>query len=140
MSIDFDDTTGLFDRWLSPWRGHRQRIEHHGPRELPLDQQLDAVRRRDERIAELNRPPEPAGIVEQVLGAVAEAVGLVGKAKAAAFLREQLAHGPVAATEIERRAKTAGITRTALRRGRNALKIKPRKVGNAWFWALPAES
>jgi hypothetical protein len=61
----YDDTAGLFDRWLAPLRGarQRQRSEWHGPQfqghELPLDQQLDAVARRDRRLAELNRAPEP---------------------------------------------------------------------------------
>jgi hypothetical protein len=65
---------------------------------------------------------------------------VIDRAKAAAFLREQLAAGPVSTVEIERRAKGAGITKTVLRKGPNALGIKPQKIGNAWFWALPAES
>jgi hypothetical protein len=44
------------------------------------------------------------------------------------------------ATEIERRATDAGISKTALRLARNALRIKPQKIGRASFWGLTAES
>jgi hypothetical protein len=60
---DFDDKAGLLDRMLAgpAHRLGRQAPEHHPSmprfqgRELPLDQQLDAVRRRDQRMAALNR-------------------------------------------------------------------------------------
>jgi hypothetical protein len=79
------------------------------------------------------------GTVEAV-AAVTDALTLVGRARGMAFLRVQLAAGPLPATEIERRAKAAGVTPSALRKGRNALGIKPQKIGRAWVWALPVES
>jgi hypothetical protein len=66
---DYDQTAGLLDRWLAPLRSHRQRQrpEHYGPRfegrQLPLDVQLDAVRRREERLRALNAPPVVADLL-----------------------------------------------------------------------------
>ena len=158
MEIErIDGLDDLLDRFLTGGRSthQRQRPEFHGPRHtrimLPVDQQLQAMRRREERLRAANAPPPEPGIVEKAVGtiaAVAVAVTdtvtavlpLVGKARAVAFLREHLAGGARPAAQMERLAREAGISATALRRGRNALKIKPQKVGNAWFWSLPAGS
>jgi hypothetical protein len=78
-----------------------------------------------------------ADVVADAAAAVVEAVSLTGKAKAMAFLREQLANGPLPMLEVERRALAAGVTKSALRKGRNALKIKPRFTGYCWMWELP---
>jgi hypothetical protein len=116
--IDYDSTDGLFDRML---RGGQQRPrdcrparEWHGPRfighELPLDQQLDAVRRRDDRIRVLNRPQPAPGLLAKVAdavvgmaGAAVDAVSLKGKAKAAAWLTEQLALTWISQTSLVHR-------------------------------------
>jgi hypothetical protein len=111
MSIDYDDTTGLFDRWLSPWRGCRQRIEHHGPRELPIDQQLDAVRRRDARIRELNAPPVVGDLLPGPIAAPEPVPALTPRERATAFLRDLLGKGPVAALEVQRLAANRRSTR-----------------------------
>jgi hypothetical protein len=65
---DFDDKAGLLDRMLAgpAHRLGRQAPEHHPSmprfqgRELPLDQQLDAVRRRDARMHAGIEPTGPA--------------------------------------------------------------------------------
>jgi putative DNA primase/helicase len=60
-------------------------------------------------------------------------------AEAIEFLTKTLAHGSVGAAEVQRDAHSAGITPKALRRAREALRIKPEKAGfeRGWVWALP---
>lgn len=55
------------------------------------------------------------------------------------FLREVLADGPVAATEVKRQAKAAGIAERTLFRARAELGVKPEKTGfrEGWMWSLP---
>ena len=58
------------------------------------------------------------------------------------FIREELAGGPLAPKEIERRAKEAGIEARTLRRARERLGIKPgtpRVEGVRYAWSLPPE-
>ncbi len=59
-------------------------------------------------------PVTVAGMVE----AVVDLVTLTGKAKAKAFLGEQLRYSAMPATVIAERAREAGVTATALRRGK----------------------
>jgi 5S rRNA maturation endonuclease (ribonuclease M5) len=58
---------------------------------------------------------------------------------AADFLREVLDAGPLAAKEVQRQAAAADIAPRTLRRAREQLGVKPRKVGigGPWVWALP---
>lgn len=59
------------------------------------------------------------------------------------WLRELLADGPVAATEVQRRVDEAGwITVTTLRRAKERVGVvsqKARGRDGAWTWALPDE-
>lgn len=62
------------------------------------------------------------------------------------FLREMLRSGKAAVEEIHKEAKGAGIAEITLRRAKNALRVKARRISNgndghgAWFWELPAQS
>jgi len=54
---------------------------------------------------------------------------------AVAFLERTLANGPVPATEIRARARTAGISTPTLRRAKDALGLKARKTSaGPWEW------
>ena len=61
------------------------------------------------------------------------------KAEAMDFLRDALAGGPVAVSDIQRDARAAGHATKALRSAREALRIIPRKAGlkEGWVWELP---
>ena len=63
------------------------------------------------------------------------------KAEAVEFLRDELPAGPVAATEIKKRANAAGHTHKAIRMARKALGIKPTKAGfdAGWMLELPTK-
>lgn len=59
------------------------------------------------------------------------------------FLRDVLADGPVAAKEVQHRAKEAGITKATLRRAQKALDVKARHRGEGggsgrgeWIWEM----
>jgi hypothetical protein len=128
---------GVQEQHGPQWAPH----EHHGPRfqgrSLPVNDQLDAVARYNARIAELNRPKTGTGIIERAVAAVVDAVALTGRAKAMAWLTDALANGPQPARDLKRRAATAGITATALRRGRKKLKVRTYMRDRTSFWALP---
>lgn len=64
-----------------------------------------------------------------------------GTDKAADWLREVLRAGPMAAQEVERIARDAGISPKSLRRAREKLGIKPQKqgFGGGWWWSLPED-
>ena len=63
--------------------------------------------------------------------------------KAESFLLDILAAGPVATKDVEREAEEAGIAKATLRRAKQNLEIKARKLGQpgssgqAWQWVLP---
>lgn len=83
------------------------------------------------------------GTAAEILDA-AEGGGSDGGAlsEAIAFLREELAGGPLAPKEAEQRAKEAGIQLRTLRRARETLGIKPgipRVEGVRYAWSLPSE-
>jgi putative DNA primase/helicase len=61
------------------------------------------------------------------------------KAEAVEFLEATLASGPVAAADLQKDARGAGISAKALRSAREALAIKPEKAGfgEGWVWSLP---
>jgi hypothetical protein len=74
-------------------------------------------------------------------------VGRQGPARLRArdFLAEQLADGPVATAEIERRAAEQGISTRTLDRARSELGVKPRKLGQPdepgpWLLCLPKDA
>jgi hypothetical protein len=141
--INGEPVDGLFADLLRPLLGElrRQPREYHPAmprfqgRELPIDEQISAVVRRDERMTEINKPAPIT--MQTVVENVIDLVTLAGKARAKAFLWEQLRYSAMPATVIAERAMEAGITRTALRRGKKALRITSFKSGNAWFWQLP---
>jgi hypothetical protein len=53
------------------------------------------------------------------------------------FLRWILAHGEVAATEIFRRGREAGISAKALRKAQKVCGIRPVQRRRAWWWSMP---
>jgi hypothetical protein len=53
------------------------------------------------------------------------------------FLRWILAYGEVAATEIFRRGKEAGISPKALRKAQKVSGIRPVQRRRAWWWSMP---
>jgi len=71
-------------------------------------------------------------------------VPLQKREAAIVWLAEQLASGPMACLELERRATAAGIAVRTLRRGKAALAVRSVQVGGAgvlgfWAWVLPQE-
>jgi hypothetical protein len=64
------------------------------------------------------------------VSAVLEAVG---------FLRALLASGPLPAREVQRRARSAGVSTAALRRAKGRLEVASVKAGltGGWVWSLP---
>jgi archaellum biogenesis ATPase FlaH len=68
-----------------------------------------------------------------------EGRGALGEAEA--FLRDLLVDRPVASKDGLKAAREAGISEITLRRARERLGIRPRRIGfdGAWFWGLPAE-
>lgn len=99
----------------------RARTEWHGPRhqgrELPIDQQLDAMRRRDERIRELNRPPVVGDLLPGPIGAAepVPAPPVTKLERAMAWLTQALADGPLPERDVQARARIAGFTRKTLK-------------------------
>jgi hypothetical protein len=65
--------------------------------------------------------------------------GKSAKDEAMDFLRDELTHGSVAAKDVQKQAREAGISDKALRNAREALGIKPQKDGfqSGWVWKLP---
>jgi hypothetical protein len=53
------------------------------------------------------------------------------------FLRWILANGEVAATDIFRRGKEAGISPKALRKAQKVCGIRPVQRRRAWWWSMP---
>jgi hypothetical protein len=53
------------------------------------------------------------------------------------FLRWILAHGEVAATEIFRRGREAGISAKALRKAQKVCGIRPVQRRRVWWWSMP---
>jgi hypothetical protein len=53
------------------------------------------------------------------------------------FLRWILANGEVAATEIFRRGRQAGISAKALRKAKKVCGIRPVQRRRAWWWSMP---
>ena len=56
------------------------------------------------------------------------------------WLEVELASGPVASTEIQKRAKQAGHAWSTVKRAKTDLGIRPRKMGftdGKWYWELP---
>jgi hypothetical protein len=62
--------------------------------------------------------------------------------QAKAFLREQLAGGPVQGRIVAERAEEEGINSRTLRRAREALGVRSIRtaVGQPWLWAMPADT
>ena len=59
---------------------------------------------------------------------------------AVAFLRDRLSDGQVDAATVKADAHKASVSERTLRRARDRLKVKPRKLGmtGPWVWSLPA--
>ncbi len=79
--------------------------------------------------------------VQDILSAqasIGQGGGLTERARAEEFLEKALAGGPQLVKEIEEEAKEAcGIAKRTLDRARQKLKIPARRVGTAWWMALP---
>jgi hypothetical protein len=112
------------------------------PRQLPIDTQFDAVRRRDQRQEALNRPPTPSeAIAAEVADVVTTAVNKVAKIskleQAMTWLREALNSGPQTEKAIQAMARKASINARTLKRAKQALRVQSiRKGRQSWIWAL----
>jgi hypothetical protein len=109
--------------------------------ELPIDMQLDAVRRYQERIDAANRPPTP---LQAIAAEVADVVTTVVKKRitktqaAMEWLRTVLEHGPVAQKDIERMAGEAKIGTKPLKMAKGRLKVRSVREGRGyWVWQMP---
>lgn len=62
-------------------------------------------------------------------------------AEAKKILTDILSEGPVAAKEIERQARDAGVSGSTLRRAKEALGVRSKKygMGGGWVWELPED-
>lgn len=60
--------------------------------------------------------------------------------KAADLMLALLASGPMAAEDLEREAKGAGISWATVKRAKEQLHIVSRRHGSRWYWGLPASS
>ncbi len=62
--------------------------------------------------------------------------------RAKSFLRDLLARGPVAATDVLERGKQAGLSQRTLKRAKDDLGVDSKKSGDVndrrWFWRLPS--
>jgi hypothetical protein len=110
-----------------------------------IDWQLDAVARRDQRIAALNGPPTVGEVVRDVVDAVTEAIReTVQKVKkqtaisrATEWLKLALKDGAQPQKVIEAMAKKEGIsTRTLTRAKVKARVVSERKGRDYWVWRL----
>ncbi len=61
-------------------------------------------------------------------------------AKARRLIDTALAHGPVAAAEMEQKADEQGISPKTLQRAKSALGVVSLKRGGRWYWQLPFEA
>jgi hypothetical protein len=105
----------------------------------PLDWELDAVGRRDARIAELNKPPTPLqAIAEELVDHAKTAVKKVPALKRATdFLAKVLDAGPVAEKEVMRLARLEGLSEKTVKRARSKLKVKTTKKGRGgWLLSM----
>jgi RecA-family ATPase len=63
------------------------------------------------------------------------------KGRAATFLRDMLASGPITSKEIEERAAAEGISKRTLDRAKSKLQVKSRRIIEddtpVWYWRLP---
>jgi hypothetical protein len=108
----------------------------------PLDWQLDAVARRDERMRALNLPPTRGEVVAGIVGDVVEAVKKVAKvtktAAAVEWLASVLRDGPRPQREIEEMARKEKIGTKPLKVAKKKLKVESvRKGANFFSWRLP---
>ena len=60
--------------------------------------------------------------------------------RAAAFLKELLAGGPVPVRQVKAQGQAAGLSGPTLDRAKAELGIIPRKSAKAWYWHLPGNS
>ena len=142
-------TNTTFAELLKPLLGdgatRRSPREYHGPRfegrQLPLAVQLDAIARRDARMAEANAPAGP-GVVQKVVETIADAVLPVPQteiAKAVTWLQATLGNGPVPEKQVQEMARNAGIKARTLKRAKGRAGVKSLRIGQSrWDWALPA--
>ena len=73
----------------------------------------------------------------QLVDADGQHSGDTGISQAGSFLRATLSNGPVRATEMEKRAKDAGISMTTLNRAKKALNVRSAQRRDGWYWELP---
>lgn len=131
---------GTFWQFLQPVLGYEP--ERYPAATGEVDWQLDAVARRDRRMAEVNAPPGPvAAVIAEVADVVTTAVKKLRKPtelqRAKAWLQEMLNAGPMAQREVEKLARKEGITARTLKRAKQALRVKSTgKPKQPWMWSL----
>jgi hypothetical protein len=108
-------------------------------RDNDVNWQIDAVARRDRRIAELNNAVPFRPTFGEVVSEMVEAVRRVTKTdRAKAWLAERLQEGPVAQQVIEAEGRKAGFTLKLLKVVKKRLRVvSVRKGANNWRWQLP---
>jgi hypothetical protein len=78
---------------------------------------------------------------DEILSSVIQGRKPQARNEAEEFLRKALEHGPVPANDVKEQAEAKGISEQTLRRTREALNIKPKKVGfgdkSERIWELP---
>jgi hypothetical protein len=138
--MSFEDLQGLFDRNLAAMRRAEER-QARQERRLPINAQIDAIKRRDQRIAAMNGPPAGPGVVQKVIETIADAVLPVPQteiAKAVTWLTETLKAGPLPEKDVQERARNAGIKPRTLKRAKGKASVKSLRIGQSrWDWALP---
>jgi len=128
---------GLYWNWVG---SILQGVGGHAERE---NQRIAALRRNAEHYDRQRRPSVVAEIIAEAVDVVAS-LPVVMKAatareRAGAWLREQLATGPLAAPEVERRVRDSGLALKTVRRAGKAMGVKPQRRKAAWWWSLPAQ-
>jgi archaellum biogenesis ATPase FlaH len=59
--------------------------------------------------------------------------------EAKGFLSQELADGAMAAEEVKKDARGAGISERTLKRAKREMGVRSRKRGGVWYWELPRE-
>ena len=74
-----------------------------------------------------------------ILKEPADSVQRSALSTAKAFLSKELAEGPVAAEQVEKNSRAAGVSNRTLKRAKRALGVVSKKQGDgSWSWGLPA--
>lgn len=128
------ERTGTFWGWMAPVLGVEP---ERYPRPDPIVAELDAVVRRDARIAVANGRPTVRELVGEAVDLVVDVVKTKTE-QAREWLSAALQHGPVDAKTIESEGHKAGFTLKMLKQLKSKMRIASvRKGRKHWVWTLP---